>query len=103
MKVYVDSDGALVNIGDWDHCIALNEHGEMEETNPIPDGVREIDAEVSYTSTGRAFLSDNYYDLRRCEYPSIGDQLDALFQAGVFPTEMAAKLQAVKDRYPKPD
>ncbi|WP_341782737.1 hypothetical protein [Pseudomonas putida] len=103
MKVYVDSQGALVNIGDWDTCIGLDENGDMVETNPIPDGVREIDAEVSYTSAGRAFLSDNYYDLRRCEYPSIGDQLDALFQAGAFPADMAAKLQAVKDRYPKPD
>ena len=35
------------------------------------------------------------------EYPSIGDQLDALFHAGVFPEEMAATIQAVKDKYPK--
>ena len=34
-------------------------------------------------------------------YPSIGDQLDALFHAGVFPAEMAATIQAVKDKYPK--
>lgn len=34
-------------------------------------------------------------------YPPIGDQLDALFHAGVFPSDMAAKIQAVKDRYPK--
>jgi hypothetical protein len=39
---------------------------------------------------------------RRPEYPSIGDQLDALFHAGVFPAEMAATLQAVKDAHPKP-
>lgn len=36
------------------------------------------------------------------EYPSIGDQLDALFHAGVFPPEMAAQIQAIKDKYPKP-
>lgn len=42
------------------------------------------------------------YDmLRQGEYPSIGDQLDALFHAGVFPAEMAAQIQAVKDKYPK--
>ena len=35
------------------------------------------------------------------EYPSIGNQLDALFHAGVFPAEMAAEIQAVKDKYPK--
>ena len=40
--------------------------------------------------------------LRSKEYPSIGDQLDALFKAGLFPPEMAAQIQAVKDKYPKP-
>jgi hypothetical protein len=35
------------------------------------------------------------------KYPPIGDQLDALFHAGVFPAEMAAEIQAVKDKYPK--
>ena len=34
-------------------------------------------------------------------YPPIGDQLDALFRAGVSPPEMAAQLQAVKDAHPK--
>ena len=34
-------------------------------------------------------------------YPSIGDQLDALFHAGVFPPEMAAQLKAVKTAHPK--
>jgi crotonobetainyl-CoA:carnitine CoA-transferase CaiB-like acyl-CoA transferase len=38
---------------------------------------------------------------RAAEYPSIGDQLDALFHAGVFPADMAAALQAVKNKYPK--
>ena len=42
-----------------------------------------------------------YKELRAAEYPPIGDQLDALFHAGVFPVEMAALVQAVKDKYPK--
>ena len=42
-----------------------------------------------------------YKELRAAEYPAIGDQLDALFHAGVFPADMAALLQAVKDKYPK--
>ena len=44
-----------------------------------------------------------YRRLRAPEYPSIGDQLDALFHAGVFPPEMEAQIQAVKDKYPKPE
>lgn len=47
------------------------------------------------------FIPMTYDMLRRMEYPDIGDQLDSLFHAGVFPPEMAAKLQAVKDKYPK--
>ncbi len=46
-------------------------------------------------------LSNAYKTKRSTEYPSIGDQLDALFHAGVFPEEMAAQIQAVKDKYPK--
>lgn len=42
-----------------------------------------------------------YREQRAAEYPPIGDQLDALFHAGVFPPEMAAQIQAVKDKYPK--
>ena len=42
-----------------------------------------------------------YARSRTPEYPSIGDQLDALFHAGVFPAKMAAAIQAVKDKYPK--
>ena len=37
------------------------------------------------------------------EYPPIGDQLDALFHAGAFTPEMTAIIQAVKDKYPKPN
>jgi hypothetical protein len=43
----------------------------------------------------------DYARRRAEEYPPIGDQLDALFHAGLFPPEMAALLQAVKDKHPK--
>jgi len=43
----------------------------------------------------------DYIVQREEAYPPIGDQLDALFHAGVFPSEMAAQIQAVKDKYPK--
>ena len=46
-------------------------------------------------------IPPTYQELRVQEYPSIGDQLDALFHAGVFPDDMAATIQAVKDKYPK--
>jgi len=59
--------------------------------------------EVAYDKAAvQAYVDANAYkDKRAGAYPPIGDQLDALFHAGVFPAEMAAKLQAVKDKYPK--
>jgi hypothetical protein len=45
--------------------------------------------------------TSTYSILRTAEYPSIGDQLDDLFKQGAFSAEMMAKIQAVKDKYPK--
>tara|TARA_R110000868_G_scaffold17915_1_gene78066 strand:- start:1008 stop:1304 length:297 start_codon:yes stop_codon:yes gene_type:complete len=59
----------------------------------------EITAEV--TRLQAEYDAKAYARSRAPEYPSIGDQLDALFHAGVFPAEMAAAIQAVKDKYPK--
>jgi hypothetical protein len=42
-----------------------------------------------------------YQELRAAEYPPIGDQLDALYHAGVFPAAMTASIKAIKDKYPK--
>ena len=47
------------------------------------------------------FNADRYKNDRVGAYPHIGDQLDDLFKMRVFSPEMAAKLQAVKDSYPK--
>jgi hypothetical protein len=48
------------------------------------------------------FEKDRYKNERVGAYPQIGDQLDDLFKKGAFSDEMAAKLQVVKDSYPKP-
>lgn len=42
-----------------------------------------------------------YIAKRQAEYPPIGDQLDALWKGGEAATEMLAKVQAVKNKYPK--
>lgn len=69
----------------------------ITSSNPTDFGVtwEEIQTEIEKQE------SLNYQKLRQTEYPSIGDQLDALFKAGAFPADMAAKIQAVKDKYPK--
>ena len=74
--------------------------------------VKYINAEVPYDANDNVVTIDEnavivemdkvaYIDKRVAEYPPIGDQLDALFHAGVFPTDMAEKIQAVKNKYPK--
>ena len=71
-----------------------------------------IRGDVAYDANGNvvtvdlaaaeALVAANAYKASRAaEYPAIGDQLDALFHAGVFPADMAAAIQAVKDKYPK--
>lgn len=46
-------------------------------------------------------VSNEYKAKRQAEYPSIGDQLDALWKGGDAAAEMLAKVQAVKNKYPK--
>jgi hypothetical protein len=69
---------------------------DTEQTQPSD---AEIEAEVARLQA--EYDAKEYARNRVTEYPSIGDQLDALFHAGVFPEEMAAQIQAVKDKYPK--
>ena len=54
------------------------------------------------TATAADAIPDpTYQENRVSEYPPIGDQLDALYHAGVFPDAMAATIKAIKDKYPK--
>ena len=55
------------------------------------------DCEAAHTQ----WESKQYQRDRSPEYPPIGDQLDDLFHRSLFSDEMTAKLQAVKDKYPK--
>ena len=57
--------------------------------------------EYDQESVDAEFEANQYKVKRIAEYPSIGDQLDALFKAGLFPSDMAAQIQAIKDKYPK--
>lgn len=87
----------------------MNLHDAIFQLNPNVVTIRGIiaydkdDNIVQYNKEEAQSLVDaNQYKVQRApEYPSIGDQLDALFKAGVFPADMAAKIQAVKDKYPK--
>lgn len=72
------------------------ENGVVRDATTKEIAQREVDALANAEEAKTQYQRD-----RAAEYPSIGDQLDALFHAGVFPADMAATLQAVKDKYPK--
>ena len=81
-------------------------NGEHEYSNLVwldPDQTKPTEEEVAaeVVRLQAEYNAKEYQRQRAAEYPPIGDQLDALFHAGVFPVEMAAQIQAVKDKYPK--
>lgn len=88
-------DGMVIHIGEWDLVTADG------LPNELPEGAEEGEFDVSITLDGRYVLTSNYAELRKLEYPSFGDQLDALFKVGLFPEYMAEQIKAVKDKYPK--
>lgn len=71
----------------------------LDNDTPCPTE-EEVTAEIARLQA--EYDADFYKLARAAEYPPIGDQLDALFHAGVFPAEMAAQIQEIKDKYPKP-
>lgn len=42
-----------------------------------------------------------FAEKREGEYPPVGDQLDALYHAGIFPADMESKIKTVKNKHPK--
>ena len=80
-----DNDGKL----DWGNGNPLDEPSETK----INEEIAKLKADYD---------SQEYARTRKPLYPEIGDQLDALYHAGVFPKEMADKIKAVKDANPKP-
>jgi predicted S18 family serine protease len=74
---------------------------EVEWINPSTAPVTEEQIATELARLQADYEAKQYQRDRATEYPAIGDQLDALFHAGAFPAEMAAKIQAIKDKYPK--
>ena len=73
----------------------------------VDDTVGAFDAQGNKVEINMATVNawvdpDTYKYNRVKEYPSIGDQLDALWKGGDAAAEMLAKVQAVKTKYPKP-
>lgn len=73
---------------------------DKEQTKPTEEEFNIELAKVQEEFKPQVPLKE-YQRKRASEYPPIGDQLDALFHAGLMPPELAIKIQAVKAKYPK--
>jgi len=72
----------------------------------VDDGTGAFDKDGNQVTIDMALVNawqdpEAYIAKRQAEYPSIGDQLDALWKGGDAAAEMLAKVQAVKVKYPK--
>lgn len=95
MKKALIFDGKIVDVADNEFEV----HSSMVWVD-CPDECRALDwtyADGEFTPPKPV----SYVALRLMEYPPIGDQLDALWKGGDAAAEMLAKIQAVKDKYPK--
>lgn len=69
---------------------------DVNQTKPTE---AEVNAEIVRLQAKYEAMA--YKEKRAKEYPSIADQLDALWKGGDAAAEMLAKVQAVKNKYPK--
>ncbi len=87
----------------------INLHNAILKLNP---SVVTIVGDVAYDADGNEVAYDKdavqayvdahaYIAKRASEYPPIGDQLDALWKGGAEAEAMLAKVQAVKQKFPK--
>lgn len=51
-KVYRDSNGTVINIGDWDYMITLDENELEIINNPLPENATITQEEIEYAEDG---------------------------------------------------
>ena len=99
----MDVDLAILQLGKNNNQYKLNDAKtgiqEWRGSDPEPTQSELTAAWNTYKANADAAA---YKEQRAAQYPPIGDQLDALYHANIFPTEMAEKIKTVKDRNPKP-
>ena len=95
MKLFKDTNGIVYSYpldGSQDDLIG----------NKVAITQKEADAitQAKFAALGIPVIPA-YVSQRVASYPSIGDQLDALWKGGAEADAMKAKIQAVKTKYPK--
>lgn len=52
MVVYRDSEGNLINIGEWDYQISFEDDGTAIVHNPLPEGAYQDEADIIVGADG---------------------------------------------------
>ena len=97
-KLYKDSHNNIYSYpadGSQNHLIGNKTPVSQEQANAIVSANLEP---ITQEILGRL----TYAQKRQLEYPSIGDQLDAIWKGGTDAEVMKAFIQQVKAKYPKP-
>jgi hypothetical protein len=82
-------------------CLQNNDIATVVFVKDEHPSVEEIEQEMELLRNEHRY--EQFAVVRRNGYPPIGEQLDALFHAGVFPKEMAKRIADVKKNHPKPN
>ncbi len=96
LKYKIESNGKATNLQFCDEDYVAQENEVTIEGDILPN-IETLDTQEY--KDAQALIQ--YREDRRLDYPEIGDQLDALYHAGVFPANMAARIKETKDKYPK--
>lgn len=80
----------------------LDEHDDPAVWLPNCTPITDAEADELRAKTAAVVFNNlSYSDKRLSEYPSIGDQMDALWKGGDHAAKMLAQIQAIKAKYPK--
>ena len=82
------------------HTCSFDGTNWVVEAIPAPAAEQEEWEKMRFPSKAE-YDATQYKRDRQLEYPTLGDQLDALYHAGTFDATMTATIKAVKDKYPK--
>lgn len=88
---------SLLRPGTAWNCIDENYEALVQAEDTTPRVDKPLLVELQAIITAHA-----YYENRAAQYPSFGDQLDALWKGGDAAASMLTQIQDIKTRFPKP-
>ena len=84
-----------------DARVSIIRDGSIVWHDSNPSNITDEQIQTKLAEIQAEYNTQEYARSRKTDYPDIGDQLDALYHAGVFPANMAARIKETKDKYPK--